>query len=95
MYLLGTALGTGDALTGDFWSQPTGAYFVWWILLRGQIMTIPVINALTAISMGLREPSVGMAGKGSSRERLLRWGVQFRCVCVWGGIPGRVSRFKG
>lgn len=23
MYLLGTALGTGDALTGDFWSQPT------------------------------------------------------------------------
>lgn len=86
MYLLGTALGTGDALTGDFWSQPTGAYFVWWTPLRGQIMTIPVINALTAISMGLREPSVGMAGKGSSRETTAEMGCPVQvCVCVWGG----------
>lgn len=68
MHLSGTALGTADTLTGNFRSQPTGACFVWWTLLRGQIMTIPVINALTAISMGLREPSVGVAGKGSLRE---------------------------
>lgn len=48
-------------------------------------MTIPVINALTAISMGLREPSVGMAGKGSSRETTAEMGCPVQvCVCVGG-----------
>lgn len=37
-------------------------------------MTILVINALRAISMGLREPSVGESGEGSLREMIAEMG---------------------
>lgn len=45
-------LGTGGTLMGNSQFWPTGAYSIWWRPTRGQIMTLPATNALTAIGTG-------------------------------------------
>lgn len=66
---------------------------MWWRLVREQVITVPGIDALTAISMGWRAKCtalscclLGGAGKDSLREKMVEMEVWVGVVQLrWGG----------